>query len=798
MKNVLLIDAHSLIHRCYHALPQFTNKAGEPTGALYGLSSVLLKIMHQVRPDYAVALFDRPEPTFRKERFEAYKAHRPKADDELVSQLIRARDLFAAFSITVVEKPGYEADDLIGTLATKFKKEKDVRVTIFTGDLDSLQLVENNQVVVETFKKGISETVVYTEEKVREKLGVFPHQVVDYKALVGDQSDNIPGVAGIGPKTASSILEKYKTLQDFFTKGQKEKSYEKIFLQKNNALLSQELAQIDCNVPIETSIHDIVFHPDTSSIEAFFLKNDFSSLLKRIGKESSRQEDNPAPTPQPSPPPTPKNVVVIDEHTKAPTLSSSHIKIGYNLKPYLHTHNIQTPYVDVYIGLLLLEHREASWEKTSTSLFGSEMNKKEFILRAYQWMTPLLSEKGLLSIFEEIEMPLLPVLARMEQRGIAIDRQALQKVKKDISADLAQTEKTLRKQIGKDINPNSPKQVLEYLQQQGARISSTAADKLEKIADNFPVVKDIMAYREIFKLKTTYIDAFEKITANDDRIHPTFLQIGAATGRLSCHEPNLQNIPQESKWASAIRNVFQAPQNHSLVSFDYSQIELRVLASLSQDPTLINAFQNREDIHSLTAQKIFGIPEKEAVSYQQRRTAKTLNFGIIYGMGSRSFAQQSGLSTQEAKRFIEKYFEEFSTVKDWQQSVLQEARRKGYVQNKNGRIRTVEGIHAAHQRFASEAERIAINMPLQSLAADILKIAMIRVSKQLTKPAYKDVHMILTIHDELLFEIPNNLLQDEKESEVINVIRSAMENAYKLLVPLRVDVMMGARWGEMK
>jgi len=799
MRTILLIDAHSLIHRCYHALPPLTNKDNEPTGALYGLANILLKITNVIRPDYAVALFDRPEPTFRKERYDAYKAHRPKADDDLVSQLIRSRKLFEAFSITTVEKPGYEADDLIGTLATRFKKEADARIVIFTGDLDSLQLVDDGKVVVETFKKGISETVIYDEQGVFEKLGVRPDQVIDYKALVGDASDNIPGVAGIGPKTASAILSSYDTLQNFLLKGAEEKAYEKIKLNEKNALLSQELAQIDCNVPVNTTISDIVFSPTPTKIRTFFEENNFDSLLKRL-EVAPQKTVREQPAHHASTKEDDTDTLVLNETSDSTKiqLQSEKLKIGYNLKQYLKKHPLAQPYFDILIALHLLEIREKTWEEASGRIFKTILPKKEFLSRAYQWTQKQLAQKKLDRVFSQIEMPLIPVLARMEQEGILIDEASLKEAQKEMAKEIVLLEKNILKKINKNINLNSPKQLLEYFKSCGAKITSTAAQVLDRISASYPITSDILLYREFFKLKTTYIDAFEKLVAKDGRIHPTFLQLGATTGRLSCQNPNLQNIPQESSWSKQIRNIFIAPPRFTLVAFDYSQIELRVLASLSKDPTLTSAFAQNKDIHRLTAQRIFGLREDE-VAHHQRRIAKTLNFGIIYGMGPRAFAQQSGLSLQEAKMFIEKYFNEFSTVKEWQQNILKEARENEEVRNINGRVRSVKNIHSLNQRFSSESERIAINMPLQSLAADILKIAMRHVSDLIEKQGWKkNVRMILTIHDELVFEISDELLAQKKESEVIQEIKKTMENAYALSVPLKVDVQMAKRWGEME
>jgi len=799
MKHVLLIDAHSLIHRCYHALPPLSNSQKEPTGALYGVATILLKLLSTSAPDYAVALFDRPEPTFRKERFQDYKAHRPKADEELISQLIRARELFHAFSIPTVEKAGFEADDLIGTLAQRFKKEDGVLISILTGDLDSLQLVDDGRVVVTTFKKGISDTITYDEEGVIQKLGVTPSQVVDYKALVGDTSDNIPGVPGIGPKTASAILKKYPTLKEFLKRGEGDALFEKIKGEQSNVLLWQELARLDCEAPINTTLEDIVFKPNQESIISFFEKNDFLSLIKRLSPRLPKESPILKQTTQKGGGLTPQgDALFISAHAPLPRsiTTSPKLKVGSHIKELLKTTAVQEPFFDVSIGYELLEIR-GEWEDISKKVFGGAMEEKKFLERSYQWLLPQLKKRGVWDIFEHIEMPLIPVLASMEQNGICIDHSSLKRLQSDIEKKIGDIKETIYKTIDPSINLNSPKQLLEYFKGKGASVRSTAAPALEKISDKFPIVKHILTYREYFKLKTTYIDAFEKLTQKNGKIHPTFLQLGAATGRLSCQNPNLQNIPQESVWAKPLRDVFVPSPGYTFVSFDYSQIELRVLASLSGDNTLMRAFKNGEDIHSLTAHTIFSVP-LERVTTQQRRLAKTLNFGVIYGMGPRAFSQQSGLSVDEAKAFIKKYFEGFSAVKKWQELILKEARTSLETRNKNGRFRSIPGIHSSNPRFVAEAERIALNMPLQGLAADILKKAMRTTFDYLVKKAPGGaVRMLLSIHDELLFEIRDELLAEGKESRVVSDITELMESAYPLNVPLTTSVTMGKRWGEM-
>jgi len=809
MKSLLLIDANSLIHRCFHALPPLNNPKSQPVGAIYGVSSVLLKILNQRKPDYIAALFDRPEPTFRKERYDQYKAQRPKAPDELISQLIEAHNLFDAFSIKTFESPGFEADDLIGTMAKKFGVEKNILVTILTGDLDSLQLVKDGEIVVETFKKGISETIEYDRAGVIERYGLEPEQLIDYKALVGDQSDNIPGVLGIGQKTASIILQKYKTLDGFLKKGKKEKIYEKINNNREIALLSQELAKINTEVPIDTNLENLMFQMDRKKILEFLAQNGFSSLIKRIPKSLIQQTE----TPQEQnlfngKNDADKNLLFLDpddhsflEIKEDDFNSETKIKISWDLKNAYKFHPFTSPYFDVSLGYQLLGIDTKDQDILSLNIFKKEMSKKDFVLDSYSWIKAQIKKRGLLKVFDEIETPLIPVLANMEIKGIKIDLKELDLVTKKLEKEIDKKRENIITQIGKDINLNSPKQLLDYFQNDlKLKIKSTGADVIEKIKEKnpLPIFDKLLEYRELFKIKTTYLDAFKRLVFKDERIHPTFLQLGASTGRLSCQNPNLQNIPQESEWSKEIRNIFIPEKNNFFVSFDYSQIELRVIAFLTQDKNMVNTFKTGGDIHTMTASKIFGVSIND-VNQKMRRTAKTLNFGMMYGMGYRALAQSAKISQDEAKDFIKRYFEEFSSVKDWQQNILEEARKTGISKNINGRQRDVSSIHSPNPFLSSGAEREAINMPSQSLAADILKLAMKEVDFYIKKNKKEDIiKMLLTIHDELVFEVDKNEIENNKDSQTITDIKNIMESVYALGFPLVVDCKIGKRWGEMK
>lgn len=729
MKKLLLIDANALIHRAFHAIPNLTAPDGRPSGALYGLANVLIKIFKEEHPEYAVAFFDRPEPTFRKEMYAEYKAHRPKAPDELISQIIEAHHLLDVFGVKTYEIPGFEGDDLIGTAAELFKHEKDVQVVILTGDLDALQLVEGNKVVVETLKQGITETITYDATAVEARYGILPSQLADYKGLVGDTSDNISGVKGVGPKTAATIIQDFGSLDNFFatikasdatdpvekaslSTGQAKKlaSYKKILDHEEIAMLSKHLATIRRDAPLDiTSISELAYTAFPIETIVPYLKDfGFNSIVRRLAPE------------------------------EAPEIKGK--------QPAIKGNQNQLSFLD-----------------TQTTL-----------------------SKQLL---DDVERPLVPILEEMKQWGIIIDRTRLAEKELLLNKDIDALTKELYREAGHVFNPNSPKQILELLQTTfKLKIKSTNIEKIEPFRSTIPLVDLLLNYRELFKLKSTYLEPIKRMSEEDTRIHPTFVQLKAATGRITCEHPNLQNIPP------SIREIFVAPKGSKLVSLDYSQIELRILASLTEDPEMLRAFKDNADIHQITASKIYNV-SADAVTPFMRKVAKTLNFGVIYGMGARAFAQQSGLSPKEAKTFIDEYFKDFSTIKHWQDDVLAKVRTQGFVENINGRVRPLPEITSFNKMLQSEAERMAINFPIQSVAADVIKSAMVKVKEHLSAQGLwgTDVKMLLTIHDELIFEIKDT----ERLPSIVEEIKNILESIYTLKVPLTVNVEIGDHWGEL-
>ncbi|MDO8574144.1 MAG: DNA polymerase [bacterium] len=844
MKTLLLIDANSLIHRTFHALPPLTAPDGRATQSLYGLSSILLRIFREDRPEYVAALFDRPEPTFRKEKYKEYKAQRPKAPDNLISQIIEAHTLFEKFGIRTFEKPGYEADDLIATLATKFsagggsssggKSQKDLKVVILTGDLDTLQIVEGEKLVVRTFRKGISDTFIYDEKAVMDRYGLKPKQLIDYKALVGDASDNIKGVPGVGEKTAIALLQKYGTLENVYKNLEEDpKIKKKLEGTEDQAEFSRSLVVLEKQAPIKVAeLEELKTRDLNSELEQYFLSLGFESLVKRLETQGRGNEDIKPSIKRaaksslsqvsmfsgaPSERGENNDLILISEKDynrgRDKDYTSSKLKIGFGLKNFLKEARKQgqdflPPYFDLGVAFWLLDPDFKDYGPEAT--FKHFMNKEwggrgEDLERAYEFCLKKLETQEQEDVFFKTEMPLVKVLAEMENFGIGVSFEKLKALESKIEKKLEDLTKEIHKLAGEEFNINSPKQLsgvlFEKLKLGGVKIKKTAGgavstreEVLSELIGEHPVIGLILEYREGFKLLSTYIKPFQDLAKGDKRIHTDYVQTGAATGRLSSREPNMQNIPKEGVWAKDMRSVFEAPKGASLLSFDYSQIELRVLAVMTGDKNMMRAFHNGQDIHALTASKVLGVPLNK-VSSDDRRLAKTLNFGLIYGMGVAAFSKSSGLSRKKAQEFIETYFREFSAIRAWHEEVKQEARRVGYVKTVTGRRRYLKGLDSGSPRFVAEAERIAINMPLQGLAADITKMAMIKIENKFVEDGLwgKQVKMLLTIHDELLFEVPDDMIK-----KIAVEIREIMEGVYKLEVPLRVDISVGKNWGEME
>ncbi len=798
IKKILLIDANSFIHRSFHALPPLETPEGKPIGAIYGLTNTLLKVIRDEKPNYVAAAFDTPKKTFRSDIFEEYKAHRPETPDELKQQIVEAYNLFKAFGIKTIEKEGFEGDDVLGTLAKKFTKENGVKTFILSGDLDILQLVNDKNTIVLTPKRKISEMKRYNEEKVKERFGVPPHLLPDYKGLVGDSSDNIPGIYGVGPKTAEKLLSKYKTIENLYKNIDQEKESAVIKKIKNNkpkAILSKKLATIKKDVSLKISLDQLKYSTNNDQLIKYLKSLGFKTLVKRLEKKKEKKNYK-----------FPKNTIIINSNNlEKKKLKNNQTKVAYEWKKIYKKAikkniEIKKPIFDIKIAAWLLnpDNKKISLENITEKLLDTNPKKyKERIKKLYPILKNKIKENNLQKIYQEIEIPLIEILAEIEKNGIKININLLKDVENKIQKEINEIKNKIYNEAGEEFNIKSPRQVGEILfeklnlKNNHSKTSTgqyrTSENVLNEIKDQHPIIKLILKHRELIKIKTTYITPIIEKTDKNNRLKTTLSQTATGTGRLASEKPNLQNIPKGSKWSRLLRECFIAQKDWSLVSFDYSQMELRILAHVTKDKKLTKIFKEGKDIHTTTASKILN-KKPEEITKEDRRLAKTLNFGIIYGMGSRAFSKQSGLSTKKSKEFIKKYFKDFNKVKEWQEKIKKETKKKGYVKNLKGRIRKLENNW--------QTERAAINMPIQSLEADIIKEGMIKTYNYLKKENLinNKVKILLSIHDELLLEISNDIL-----SNVIPKIKNILEkDVTQLSVPLIVDVLKGDNWNNMK
>lgn len=792
--RLVLFDAHAIIHRAYHALPDFATKSGEPTGGLYGLSTMLIRAISEFDPDYMAACYDLAGPTFRHKEYKAYKAGRKKIDDELIQQLKRSRDVFTAFHIPIYDAAGFEADDMLGTIVEQTKKEKDLEILIVTGDMDTLQLVSGKRVRVYTLKKGINDTVVYDEDKVHERFGFGPKQVPDYKGLRGDPSDNIIGIAGIGEKTGSTLIQKFGSIEGIYKALKKDKNaliaegikpriVELLTQGEEEALFSKMLATIRIDAPITYKLPEKkwkeVFTPDAairlfSELEFKTLGGRVKNLFGATGTDGA-DDQNPAVTKKKSP--------------------ASKV-----------FHGDPTLLRKAEIGLWLLDS-----DKTTPSAEDvTEYTGESDAVKAFNSIEKELKEQGLYNVFTQIEAPLIPIIEKAQIKGVMIDVKYLATLSHEYHKKLTEAEKEIYAHAGEEFNINSPKQLgvilfdklnltIKGLKKTEGGARSTRESELEKLRDAHPIISSILVYREYQKLLSTYIDNLPQMVDADNRVHTTFHQDGASTGRFSSTNPGLQNIPVREGLGEVIRDAFIAPKGSILVSFDYSQIEMRVLAMLSGDSGLAEIFRSGSDIHTSVASRVFRV-EPNDVTKEMRRRAKVINFGIIYGMGVNALKQNLGSTREEAQQFYDQYFITFPAIADYFKKVTNDAVKKGYTETLFGRRRQFPNIRSKIPFMKAMAERMAMNAPLQGTAADFIKIAMIRsheaiISAQLEK----QVELILQVHDELIFEVIDSEEVIKKAEEVIS---AAMTNVAKGTkgesIPLIVDIAKGKRWGSLK
>lgn len=771
--KIVLIDAHAILHRAYHALPDFSSREGEPTGALYGLSAMLLRLIDELKPDYIVACYDRPEPTFRKQVYEEYKAGRAKAEPELISQIIRSRDIFQAFQIPIADQPGLEADDIIGTLAVKLSADDKSQIIIASGDMDTLQLVRDNQVVVYTLKKGLNDTIIYDEPAVRERYGFAPKYLVDYKGLRGDPSDNIIGVPGIGEKTATDLIKEFGTIEDLYQaikadeqvvldRGLKLRIMEILKANEEEALFSKTLATIRLDAQVDFSLFVPTWREsfDLLPVEKIFSELEFRSLIGRLQKIMATK-----------PVAKPELEEEISREDWQPLALAVWLIASDSTNPELE---------DIWTY-----SKTRDWPQAKEKIL-DDINKL-----------------GLSKVYQEIELPLIPIIKRAEERGFLIDKKKLADLSKDYHQKLSALEGKIFSLAGTEINLNSPKQLGELLfntlglsikglKKTASGSQSTRESELLKLKDVHPIINEILSYRELQKLLSTYLDALPKLLDQADVLHTTLNQAGTTTGRMSSSNPNLQNIPSKGEQGSVIRQAFIARPGYKLLALDYSQIELRVLAILSQDEELVRIFQAGEDIHSAVASRVFGVAEEE-VTKEMRRRAKVINFGIIYGMGVNTLRANLGTSREEAQKFQDNYFATFPTIKEYFEQVIVGARKRGYTETLFGRRRYLPALRSPLPQIRAGAERMAMNAPLQGTAADIIKLAMIKVDKELkAQNLDSDINLLLQVHDELIYEV-----REGKEELAHQLLKQAMESVLDNKLPLIVSVSSGLSWGEM-
>ncbi len=790
-KTIVLLDAHAIIHRAYHALPEFLSSKGEPTGALYGLSNMLMKIITDLKPDFIFACYDLPQKTFRHEAYENYKLGRAKADEALISQLKDSRKIFEAFNILIYDSPGFEADDVIGTIVEKIEKsdsKKEFKIIIASGDMDTMQLINGQKVQVYTLKKGINDTILYDEKAVLNRFNFKPELLPDFKGLRGDPSDNIIGIKGIGEKTATQLIVNFKTIENIYQKLNTLKGEIKfkevgfsdriINLLKENeeeAIFSKTLATIRRDAPIDFKIPEKTFwqNADIQKIENIFMLFEFKSLFNRIKSffDKAGAENNTIPI-------FPENIQKIDKQK----------------------------FIEASIIFWLLDS-----EKTNPTLEDILFFTKEKDLnKAYDFLLKKLKEEKLDLVYQEIEKPIIAIVKKMEEVGILIDLKYLKKLSQEYHLKLDLITQKIYQLAGTEFNINSPKQLGEILfTKMGIKNSkkktasgaiSTKISVLEELENEHLIIKEIIAHRELQKLLSTYIDVIPKMVALDGRLHARFLQNGTTTGRFASQDPNLQNLPIKTELGKRIRGAFIASPGYKLVAFDYSQIELRIAAILSKDPKMTKIFEDKKDIHAGVASFVFNI-SIDKVEAEMRRRAKIINFGIIYGMGVSALRKNLGGTREEAQDFYNNYFDQFSGVYNYLQEVKNFAVKNTFTQTLFGRKRKFANINSRIPFLKSMAERTATNAPIQGTAADIIKLAIRFSEEDLMKAGLlNEAHLILQVHDELVFEIKEEIMP-----QAIEIIKKAMENVlansylgYQTTIPLEVNYGIGNNLVEVK
>lgn len=783
-KRLVLLDAHAILHRAYHALPDFATSKGEPTGALYGLVTMVLKIISDLKPDYIVACYDLPKPTYRHEVYEGYKSGRAKTDDALVAQLESSKELCEALNIPIYSKEGFEADDMLGTITEHLKKE-DVDIIIASGDMDTLQLVDDEKVQVYTLKKGINDTILYSEEAVKERFGFGPELLPDYKGLRGDPSDNIIGIQGIGEKTATELIVNFGTIENIYKTLKKDENKvlevvrpRIVELLKNGeeeAMFSKALATIrrDAEINFKLPEHAWCEGIDIEAAKRKLTSLEFRSLVGRF-----------------------ESAVVEAKGGDLKNISTKNVSLMQDIDEEDFTRTsvalwvVDSNITDPKLEDILQFARTESFEEAKKMIF-DELEKRESKF-----------------IFESIEEPLIPILKQVQREGIRVDRIFMEELLKNYTKELRGVERKIWDLAGFEFNVASPKQLGEVLfeklsltvknhKKTSGGAKSTKESELEKMKDLHPIVPLVLEYREIAKLISTYVEPIPKLLDNESRLHTRFIQAGSTTGRMASENPNLQNIPVSSERGLAIREAFIPKEGYVFASFDYSQIELRIAAILSGDHILSQIFKDGRDVHTSVAAQVFKVAPEE-VTKEMRRQAKVINFGILYGMGVNALRENLGTDRGTAQAFLTAYFENFKGVAEYLDKVKEEASKVGYTKTIFGRRRYFEGIKSKIPFIRAAAERMAINAPIQGTQADVIKIAMKRIDDFIKKEKLEGkVCLRLQIHDELVYEIEESVVL-KVEGKIKDIMQDVLTNEQTGGVPIIANSAIGKNWRELK
>ncbi len=875
--RLFLLDANALLHRAWHALPPLTSPEGQVVNAVYGTLMVVMKLLQEEHPDVFAACWDTKAPTFRHEAYTAYKAQREQQSDELYDQIPLVKEGLAFLGIPSLEKDGFEADDLLGTLAVR-AAEAGWEVVIVTGDRDALQLIRPG-ISVLSFKKGVSETILFDEQELLKQYGLSPQQFLEYKAIRGDPSDNIPGIKGIGEKGATKLLQEFGNLKSIFQAAHDETSSipksqrEKLLQAESEMPAILKLVKIETRAPIKYVPQKGSAHiQDVDAFLAFLRNLGFKALIARVQKEYVKKEtpktkerrgshaadellieDEKGFTRALSALQKAVEIVVCAEVDTADSLFAGSVhglalansesiyffsKKVLSSKTHLSAlqalfdqetvgfvaHDIKNEMrhlaglgllknvwsFDTMLAAYLLAAGERNHDLASlTDRFGGiavmpdsgAVQRARAISAAIPPLRAALKEEALEDVLTRFELPLAPILFEMEMHGIKIDEEYLQELSKELTAERQRIEKRMYKMVGRAFNPASPQQLAEVLFQdfalptkgikRGKTGYSTASSELEKLRGTHPIIECIEDFREYAKLLSTYIDVLPKLADKNHRVHTTYNQAVTSTGRLSSTEPNLQNIPIRTEAGKRIRGAFVAEKGFQLLSCDYSQIELRIVAALAKDPQMLDAFARGEDVHMATAAAIWHVSTAD-VTKEQRRIAKAINFGLIFGQGPQGLAQTAGISFADSKKFIAAYFEAYKGIKKYMEETRALVRELGYAETFFGRRRYIPEIQSTLPQLRAQAERMAINMPVQGTDADFMKLAMIKLHEELPSVSTK-TRMLLQVHDELVFEVP-----DEELYVVADFVKKTMEQIEDIGVPIIVEAKAGSTWGGMK